>query len=155
VTEWSDAKAAGLADGWREGLGTVELGARLGVSASAVRAKRLRMGLAKRSAVAMEAINYRNGLVHDTGLRAINAVRIAQAERRGPLQGSPAVKADAFARLHGSTPRPVEQRMAGECCWPIGAELLSCCLPQAAGSVYCDGHLALSRGPAWRERAED
>ena len=64
----------------------------------------------------------------------------------------PAPKADAWAALEGSTPRPFETRCLIECNWPIddesGAPMLRCCLPVERGG-YCATHH--ERGTAQRQ----
>ena len=135
---WTSAKVEALTEGWTAGRGYAELARDLEVSLSSVRSKRFHLGLPDRSEEALAVVNRANGEAQATGLRAIL--------HRGWAPTGKA-KAEAWSALAGSTPRPVEQRMAGECCWPIGAHLESCCLPVARpGSMYCGEHLRLSRG---------
>jgi hypothetical protein len=140
MVAWSAKQVETLTAEWRAGVEVPAIAAALGVSVSAVRTKRHHLGLPARSEAANAVALRLNGQAAATGLRSVRAAHAPLARPR----------ADAWAPLAGSTPRPVEQRMAGECRWPIGAALASCCLPVAKpGAIYCLGHLTISRGGAW------
>ena len=69
-----------------------------------------------------------------------NGAILDQPEPRAPKEIS---RAKAWDALEGSSPRPWEDRKAGECRWPIG-EGLSCCEP-ATDHRYCAEHAQMSR----------
>jgi hypothetical protein len=134
---WSTIQAEMLADGWRGGRSSGEIARALGVSRAAVANKRKRMGLPSRAGVIAEVA------MRVTGKRNLmHGVQVKTQTRRDR----------ASAPLAGSSPRLWEQRLAGECCFPVGgagADTLSCCLPVTVeGGWYCAGHQAILHPPA-------
>jgi hypothetical protein len=133
---WTAEQTRLMAHAWRGGESAARIGALVGMTAAAVRGKRLRLGLPPRSPVSIaEAFRERGASLVGLG--------------REPPPGRPEA---VSAPLYGSTPRPWVQRMDGECCWPVagwGDETLSCCLPVDGRSAYCTGHLALLRREPW------
>lgn len=139
---WTVEAADVLRAGWSAGLTAKQIAVQLGVSRGAVSGKRHGMGLPPRSNETRRLAAHVNGL------------RLAAA-RRTPANdvGGYVERPGAFEPLHGSTPRPWEQRSFGECAWPVevtGGELWSCCLPvELTGGPYCQGHQAIMRGDPW------
>ena len=129
---WTVAQVGLLAQAWRDGQRADEIAQMVGMSASAVRGKRLRLGLPPRSsqaALAAHSVAYRDRFA-------------ASAPLAPPLDPLP-----------GSTPRPWIMRERGECAWPVrgfGEQTASCCLPICEKrAVYCPGHMALMRREPW------
>jgi hypothetical protein len=123
-----------LASAWASGAASAEIGQLVGVSASAVRGKRMRLGLPARSPLAVAIGNHERGL----------ALSWAPVPSRALPPPPPP--------LAGSTPRPWLQRGPRECAWPVTAvsgETLSCCLPVEPGGPYCLGHQTILRGEPW------
>lgn len=67
-----------------------------------------------------------------------------------------------FPILPGSTPRTLDERAAGMCCWPVGeetgADQLSCCRPVKGGKsrfaqLWCAEHHAQGTRPARETKA--
>jgi hypothetical protein len=132
---WTVEQTGLLAQAWRAGQASREIGTMVGMSASAVRCKRRRLGLPARSDVSQEATERQRG-----------------AALVGSKVGPNPNRSEAAPPLNGSMPRPWTQREARECAWPVlgfGDETLSCCLPVELHKPYCAGHMALLRREPW------
>jgi hypothetical protein len=133
---WTVEQTGLLAQAWGAGHASREIASMVGMSASAVRCKRRRLGLPARSEVSQEATEHARG--------------VALAGPKVP--DNPSYTATCAPPLAGSMPRPWTQRMARECAWPVlgfGDETLSCCLPVEGRGPYCAGHMALMRREPW------
>jgi hypothetical protein len=133
---WSPAQEAVLTAEWALGTASAEIARKVGLTAGAVRRKRIRLGLPARSVEALAAVYAERGA--------------ALAALRAPLPAS--LAPPTLPTLAGSTPRPWVLRMDGECACPVagfGGELMSCCLPCEGRSSYCLGHRELMHGRPW------
>jgi hypothetical protein len=135
---WTDAQVLILEREWAKGADAPAIAVMVGLSRSAVRSKRMRLGLPARSGVIVAMSNSERG-------------RAVSRRSKAPPKGS--ANLVKLGPLRGSTPRPWSMREFGECAFPVlgyGAGTLSCCLPVLqVGAAYCTGHLAILRGDPW------
>lgn len=111
---------------WKTGTSPTEIGKLVGKSRSAVLNMMTRQGL-QRSAIAK-------------GMRAPAPPALPPLVPRPP---PPPVRKETEERvLKGSTPRPWETRVFGECAFPLIVEGItcSCCLPVMPEKPYCETH---------------
>ena len=132
---WTGEQTGLLTQAWTAGHASREIASMVGMTPSAVRCKRRRLGLPARSEASQEATERERG-----------------AALAGPKGEPNPDQAPPPPPLPGSMPRPWTQRMARECAWPVlgfGDETLSCCLPVDGRAPYCCGHMALLRREPW------
>lgn len=126
---WSDVQLETLERDWLAGETATVIGQKVGASASAVRSKRLKMGLPERTDEVVAELLAHRGRYSGKGGGAPRAM--AAADKLGPLPGS--------------SPKVWTDRVDGrECPFPVGgagADTLSCCLPVVGR--YCLGHTAI------------
>jgi hypothetical protein len=128
---WNPDQVGMLVRAWASGQPAVDIARLVGMTAAAVRGKRLRLGLPRRVQTPLSE-----------EFRDKGAAGVAPKAYQPPIP----------APLAGSMPRPWSQREADECCWPVlgfGEETLSCCLPVEGRTRYCAGHLAMLRREPW------
>lgn len=111
---------------WKAGTGSTEIGKLVGKSRSAVLNMMTRQGL-QRSDIAK-------------GMRAPVPPAPPPLVPRRPPQPVRQVAEERV--LKGSTPRPWETRVFGECAFPliVGGVTCSCCLPVTPEKLYCETH---------------
>lgn len=149
MSAWTMERVALLRTLWADGVPGGVIAKQLGITRGMVAGKRHSLGLKPRDAAvqiaAMVANGRRTAVICGHVGKADAAVELAKATAVAALESM-------LQPLHGSSPRPWEQRRRGECAFPVagyGAGTLSCCELVEPGRPYCLGHLEFLAGRPW------
>jgi GcrA cell cycle regulator len=160
-TPWTDEKVAKLRELWAEGIPTLELGRRLGLTKHAVIGKVHRLNLPPRPTPVRPVAPAKRKPSKPWSERAMiterNKDRLRAAEGYAPLpQKTPTPKAPKPAYRP-----PVVFGTVKQCCWPMwnnqersgGEKARFCCAATEPGWQYCDEHLGIAY-LTWKTRRE-
>ena len=152
MTTWTLQRTDRLRVLWADGLSGGTIARQLGITRGMVAGKRHSLGLPPRDPITTKAAQRLNGRRTAERCGHVHKDDPAAAAVKAALVG---VALAAMAPLQGSTPRPWEMRLGGECAFPVrgfGAATWSCCLPAEPGRPYCLGHCEIVAGRDWPPR---
>ena len=136
--DWTPDRVKTLMALWAEGISTLEIGRRLGVTKNAVVGKVHRLGLPKRQS----PIN--------SSPRAPRAAKPAEPTRAAPPPPSVPLSADMVK---------MEELTSGMCNWPEGEpgaeDFRFCGQPSVEGKPYCAAHCARAYVKSTRDRSRE
>ena len=148
---WTEARVRLLRSLWADGVAGGVIAKRLGpgVTRGMVAGKRHSLGLTPRTLAATKAAQAANG--RRTARRCERLGSRASPETVVRMAAQAAAVERLTQPLAGSSPRPWELRVWGECAFPVagyGAGTLSCCEPVHLRG-YCFGHCEMLAGRPW------